>query len=80
MMEDGLLDTSNYQVRHQMFSDAHKAELGCIKDEFKGHPYTEFVFLRPKSYSMKALDVPNEDKRKSKGVARRKVSLMKTIQ
>src|SRR5438477_2138183 len=73
MMEDGLLDTSNYPTLHQMYSDAHKAELGCIKDEFKGHPYSEFVLLRPKSYSMKAMDIPKEDKRKSKGVARRKV-------
>ena len=73
MMEDGLLDTSNYPELHQMYSDAHKAELGCIKDEFKGHPFSEFVLLRPKSYSMKALDMVGEDKRKSKGVSRRKV-------
>jgi hypothetical protein len=73
MMEDGLLDTSNYPPLHQMYSEAHKAELGCIKDEFAGHPYSEFILLRPKSYSMKALDQENEDKRKSKGVATRKV-------
>ena len=52
MASDGLLDTSNYPTSHVLYSNAHKAELGCIKDEFCGVAYSEFILLRPKSYSM----------------------------
>jgi hypothetical protein len=74
MAADGLLDTSNYPKSHPMFSNLHKAQLNCIKDEFSGEPYAEFILLRPKAYSM----LPNggemqSSKRKCKGVAKRKV-------
>ena len=36
IMKDGLLDTSNYEKHHPMYSELHKAELGCFKDEFCG--------------------------------------------
>ena len=55
-----------------MYSELHNAQLDCIKDEFAGKVCTEFVLLRPKSYSMKTIDSKG-DKKKSKGVARRKV-------
>jgi len=72
MAVDGLLDTSNYPNTHALFSNAHKAELDCIKDEFCGVPYSEFVLLRPKSYSMLSCS-DNTSKRKCKGIVKRKV-------
>jgi hypothetical protein len=47
MFEDGLLDTSNYEKDHPLYSDQYKAKLGCIKDEFCGKACKEFVLLRP---------------------------------
>src|SRR5438552_6444835 len=75
MLEIGLLETSNYKKQHVMYREAHKAQLGCVKDEFEGKICTEFILLRPKSYSMKTIDSTG-DKRKSKGVARRKVKAL----
>src|SRR5271156_3898948 len=72
MFEDGLLDTSNYDITNPIFSNDFKAKLGCIKDEFAGKPCKEFVLLRSKSYSMKTFD-KDLDKKKSKGVPRRKI-------
>ena len=72
MFEDGLLDTSNYDVTNPIFSNISKAKLGCIKDEFAGKPCKEFVLLRPKSYSMKTFN-KDLDKKKSKGVPKRKI-------
>ena len=66
MFEDGLLDTSNYDVTNPIFSDIYKTKLRCMKDEFAGKQCREFV-LRPKSYSMKTID-KDLDKKKSKGV------------
>jgi hypothetical protein len=74
MKMDGLLDTSNYDKNHHLFNENHKAELGCIKDEFAGHACKEFVLLRPKSYSMKLVN-DKMDKKKTKGVPRRKVKM-----
>jgi hypothetical protein len=71
MLNDGLLDTSNYPPNHKLYSEAHKAQLGCIKDEFAGKAYDEFVLLRPKSYSMRCYQ--GAVKKRSKGVSRRKV-------
>ena len=72
MFEDGLLDTSNYDVTNPIFSNISKAKLGFIKDEFAGKPCKEFVLLRPKSYSMKTFN-KDLDKKKSKGVPKRKI-------
>ena len=75
MLEDGLLDTSNYNQYHQLYTDTHNAELGCIKDEFAGKVYSEFVLLRPKSYSMKpAAEAELGTKKRCKGIPRRKVA------
>ena len=74
MAMDGLLDTSNYPQFHPLFSNAHKAQLDCIKDEFAGSAYSEFILLRPKAYSMLPYGTATTaSKRKCKGVARRKV-------
>ena len=75
MLTDGLLDTSNYPKSHDLFSNSHNAELGCIKDEGKGEVYTEFVMLRPKSYSMKSKS-SKVDKKTCKGIARRNIKAL----
>ena len=75
MLEDGLLDTSNYNKQHPLYSEAHRPQLGCVKNEFEGKVCKEFVLLRPKSYSMKTIDSYG-DKLKSKGVAKRKIALL----
>src|SRR5437773_4263418 len=49
-----------------------RQSLVALRMSSKGIPI-QFVLLKLKSYSMKAMDIPKEDKRKSKGVARRKV-------
>ena len=68
MIRDKLLDTSNYPKNHILYSDALNAQLGCIKDEFKGAVCSEIIMLAPKCYSMA---VEGGDKRKAKGVGRR---------
>src|SRR5271163_3390731 len=73
MFEDGLLDVSNYDEKHPLFSKKYKAQLGCIKDEFSGKACKEFVLLRPKSYSMITVNSKELDKKKSKGVPKRKI-------
>jgi len=75
MRRDGLLDTSNYPPTHPDYSDAHKAELGCIKDEAAGKPFREWVLLRPKAYSMLADD--GKESKRAKGV--RRATLMRGI-
>ena len=54
MLADGLLDTSNYNPQHPIFSNRYASKVGLIKDESGGMiEYIEWVFLRPKCYSMK---------------------------
>ena len=72
MLADGLLDTSNYPRDHPLFSNEYKAKLGCVKDEFMGKAYAEFILLRPKSYSM--LDATGAaGKQVCKGIAKRRL-------
>ena len=68
MLNRGLLDTSNYPRNHPLFSNTLKARLGCIKDESGGEAFREWVFLRPKCYSM--LTVTGDAKKRAKGVRR----------
>src|SRR5277367_4213799 len=53
MIEDELLDTSNYPKTHAKYSNTLNAKLGCVKDEFKGAKCSEIVMLTPKCYSMR---------------------------
>jgi hypothetical protein len=69
MIEDELLDTSNYPPSHPLYSDSLNARLGCIKDEFKGATCSEIIMLAPKCYSMSLLN--GSVKTKAKGVGRR---------
>ena len=68
MVNRGLLDTSNYPQNHPAFSNTLKARLGCIKDESCGEAFKEWVFLRPKCYSL--LTVSGDAKKRAKGVRR----------
>lgn len=66
MVQDKLLDSSNFSRSHPLFSDELKAKLGCIKDEGAGQPFKEWIFLRPKCYSL--LYGKNASVSKAKGV------------
>ena len=64
MMNDGLLDTSNYSPTDELYSKKLDSIIGKFKDEGKGVPYIEWIFLRPKCYSM----LSDKVKMKAKGV------------
>ena len=64
MIEDGLLDTSNYAEDDPLFSNAICSKIGKIKDENKGNPFYEWVFLRPKCYSLRS----DKETMRSKGI------------
>ena len=67
MIRDGLLDTSNYQPDDPLYSRLHANEIGLVKDESGGAlNYAEWVFLRPKCYSLLCYDDTNQ--KKAKGV------------
>ena len=44
-------DTSNYEVNRPLPTGMNKKVIGLMKDELRGNIMTEFVALRPKSYS-----------------------------
>ena len=58
-------DTSNYEVDRPLTTGKNKKVIGLMKDELGGKIITEFVTLRPKTYSHLA-DDGKEDK-KAKG-------------
>ena len=58
-------DTSNYEVNSPLPTTKNKKVVGIMKDELGGKIVTEFVALRPKTYSY-LTDDGKEDK-KSKG-------------
>ena len=59
------LDISNYEVNRPLPTEKNKKVIGLMKDELGGKIITEFVTLRPKTYSFLA-DDGKEDK-KAKG-------------
>ena len=59
------LDISNYEVNRPLPTEKNKKIIGLMKDELCGKIITEFVTLRPKTYSFLA-DDGKEDK-KAKG-------------
>ena len=59
------LDTSNYEVNRPLPTGKNKKVIGLMKDELGGKIITEFVTLRPKTYSC-LTDDGKEDK-KAKG-------------
>ena len=58
-------DTSNYEVKRLLPMGKNKKVIGLMKDELGGKIITEFVTLRPKTYSF-LIDNGKEDK-KAKG-------------
>ena len=44
-------DTSNYEVDRPLSTGKNKKVIGLMKDELGGKVITEFVTLRPKTYS-----------------------------
>lgn len=70
MRADGLLDTSNYPADSVLFSRQYENKIGLFKDESGGQDqYKEWIFLRPKCYSMLCED--DSSTHKAKGVTRR---------
>ena len=59
-------DTSNYEVNRPLATGKNKKIIGLMKDALGGKIITEFVTLRPKTYSL-LTDDGNEDK-KAKGI------------
>ena len=69
------LDTSNYEVNRPLPMGKNKKIIGLMKDERGGKIITEFVTLRPKSYSY-LTDDGKEDK-KAKGTKKRIIKMIK---
>ena len=57
-----LFDTSNYNVNRPLPTERKKKVIGLMKDELGEKIMTEFVALRPKTYSY-LMDNGNSDKR-----------------
>ena len=62
---DKRFDTSNYEINKALPTGKNKKVIGLMKDELGGKIITEFVTLRPKTYSYSTND-GKEDK-KAKG-------------
>ena len=56
------LDTSNYEVNRPLPTGKNKKVIGLMKDELGGKIITEFVTLRPKTYSY-LINYCKEDKK-----------------
>jgi hypothetical protein len=66
MIEDELLDTSNYQPENPLYHRNFPNAVGKFKDETAGkYAFTEWVFLRPKCYSL----LGDKNIKKAKGIA-----------
>ena len=57
-------DTSNYKVNRPLPTGKNKKVIGLIKDELEGKNITEFVTLRPKTYSYLTDDCKEDKKAK----------------
>ena len=57
-------DTSNYEVNRPLPTGKNKKVIGLMKDELGGKIITEFVFLRPKTYSYLTDDCKEDEKAK----------------
>ena len=58
-------DTSNYEVEKPLPKGINKKVIGLMKDELGGKIITEFVALRPKTYSYSTDD--DKSAKKAKG-------------
>ena len=48
---DNRFDTSNYEVKRPLLMGTNKKDIGLMKDGLAGEIITEFIALRPKTYS-----------------------------
>ena len=67
-------DTSNYEVNRPLPTGKNKKVIGLMKDKLGGKIITEFVTLRPKTYSY-STDDDKEDK-KAKGTKKCVIKIM----
>ena len=73
MIEDQLLDSSNFAKNDPLYSTQLAAVIGKFKDENKGQDnYKEWIFLRPKSYS---LLTDGQTTIKSKGISLKQTNI-----
>ena len=75
MMFKKRFDTSNYKVNRPLPTGKNKKVIGLMKDELGGKIITEFVTLRPKTYSYLTDDY--KDNKKAKGT--KKCVIKRTI-
>ena len=70
-------DTSNYEVNRPLPTGNNKKVIGLMKDELRGKIITEFVTLRPKTYSYLTDDCKEDKKAKGtkKCVIKRMIKL-----
>ena len=61
---DKRFDTSNYEVNRPLPTGKNKKVIGLLKDELGGKIITEFVTLRPKTYSYLTGDCKEDKKAK----------------
>ena len=76
MIRDELLDTSNYKSDHPLYSNSLASQIGKFKDESGGVRYMDWVFLRPKLYSL--LTVDQKECNKAKGIIMSQAKLTHT--
>ena len=62
---DNRFDTSNYEAKRQLLIGKNKKVIGLMKDELGGEIITEFVTLRPTTYSYLTDD--SKEVKKAKG-------------
>ena len=67
-------DTSNYEVKRPLPMGKNKKIIGLMKDELGGKIITEFVTLRPKTYSFLTDD--GKEYKKAKGTKKRVIKKM----
>ena len=68
-------DTSNYEVNRPLPTGKNKKVIGLMKDELGGKIITEFVTLRPKTYSF----LTDDDKEDKKAEGTKKCVIKKMI-
>ena len=72
---DNRFDTSNYEVKRPLLIGKNKKVIGLMKDELGGEIITEFIALRPKTYSY----LPDNDKIDKKAKGAKKCVIKKMI-
>ena len=71
---DDKFDISNYEVNRPLPMGKNKKVIGLMKDELRGEIITEFITLRPKTYSYLTDDGKGD--KKAKGTKKRVIKKM----